>query len=152
MSQEVVYRSQILEPIFKGRNKDELNIYWLLHVVNHFKFHLKQRVEGILEHFYRGFPTKDLPRAWIGTLKTETTELPRRWKGAASKISETIMKLELIYRAAFLDEAETVSIRSIPDRFEHTRGVWVDQVCEGNDGFQVFTSLLSRCLSGECSQ
>jgi hypothetical protein len=85
MSQEVVYRSQVLEPIFRGKRKDRLNIYWLLHVVNHFKFHLKQRMEGILEHIYRGFSKKDLPRAWTGPLKNETIELGRKWKGTASK-------------------------------------------------------------------
>jgi hypothetical protein len=83
ISQEVAYRSEVFEPIFKGWRKDELNIFWLLHVVNHFKFHLKQRGEGILEHVFRDLAKDSLPRAWTGILKNETTNLGKRWKGAA---------------------------------------------------------------------
>jgi hypothetical protein len=140
ISQEVVYRSQIFEPIFNEVRIDELNIFWLLHVVNHFKFHLKQRREGILEHVYRALAKDSLPRAWTGILKNETTKLGKKWKGATREQPETLVRLRLIEWTVFLDKSETVSIRSMPDLLRNGT-IWVDQVGDGNDGFQVIGSL-----------
>lgn len=87
-SQEQVYKCYSEEPIFKGKNKSELNLPWLLHVANFFKFHLKQQGgEGLLSHMYSCLDESELPRQWQGKLKTGTQELGKRWKGAFSKWS-----------------------------------------------------------------
>lgn len=85
-SQTQVYKCYSEEPIFKGKNKSELNLPWLLHVANFFKFHLKQPGgEGMLSHMYSRLNESELPRQWRGKLRPETQELGKRWKGAFGK-------------------------------------------------------------------
>lgn len=87
-SQQQVYQTRTKQPIFSGRNKDEINVTWLLHVANFFKFHLKQdNGEGVLAHSYEALGENERPRAWIGKLDSDckTRELGKRWKGCFSK-------------------------------------------------------------------
>lgn len=81
-SQQQVYKCFKEEPIFKGKNGGEINLPWLLHVTNFFKFHFKQHDgEGMLAHMYDALDKSELPRAWCGKLQSGTQELGKRWKG-----------------------------------------------------------------------
>jgi hypothetical protein len=82
-SQQHVYKCYSKEPIFMGKNNGDINLPWLLHVANFFKFHLKQPGgEGMLSHMYRDLGECERPRQWRGRLKAGTQELGKRWKGA----------------------------------------------------------------------
>lgn len=86
-SQQQVYKCYEDEPIFRGKNGDEINFPWLLHVANFFKFHLKQPDgEGVLAHVYGQLEKCERPRAWPGKVNGGTLELARSWKGAFSKL------------------------------------------------------------------
>jgi hypothetical protein len=87
-SQDVAYQCRRDMPLFKGKNNDILNVEWLLHIANFFKFHLKTPDgEGILTHRYVELEEKDLPKPWAGKIaKGMTTQkLGSEWKGAFSK-------------------------------------------------------------------
>jgi hypothetical protein len=84
-SQTQVYKCGQLEPIFKGKNKQEINLTWLLHVAHFFKFHFKTPDEGIYHPQYSCLGNDELPRPWPGKLKRGTQPLGRHWKGAFSK-------------------------------------------------------------------
>jgi len=82
-SQQRVYKCYSQEPIFKGKNNEDINLSWLLHVANFFKFHFKQPGgEGMLSHIYGGLDQSERPKQWCGRLKVGTQELGKRWKGA----------------------------------------------------------------------
>ncbi|KAH6719263.1 hypothetical protein BKA61DRAFT_543704 [Leptodontidium sp. MPI-SDFR-AT-0119] len=69
------------KPVFTGLYKQVVNIRWLLHVVNFFKFHLKSDGEGLLEHEYRILEHDEFPQFWTGHIKGGTQPLARHWKG-----------------------------------------------------------------------
>ena len=82
-SQQHAYKCYSQEPIFKGKKNEDINLPWLLHVANFFKFHFKQPGgEGMLSHMYRDLGECERPRQWRGRLKAGTQELGKRWKGA----------------------------------------------------------------------
>jgi hypothetical protein len=87
-SQGQVYATNAQQPIFQGRYKMEVNVRWLLHVVNFFKFHLKAADEGLLSHAYKALDLDQVPQPWIGQIpqtKPQTQPLGAYWKGAHGK-------------------------------------------------------------------
>ncbi|KFY51008.1 hypothetical protein V496_09025 [Pseudogymnoascus sp. VKM F-4515 (FW-2607)] len=118
-SQEQVYTCLTKEPLFLGKNKYQINMPWLLHAVNFFKFHFKTPDgEGILAHMYQQLDKDELPKAWTGKVRSGTQKLGPHWKGAFT----------------FLHE----------DDLEHFRlgnlyGNVVDETTDGNNGFQDLT-------------
>ena len=92
-SQEEVYKCFTETPLFGGKNKYEINLPWLLHAANFFKFHFKTPDgEGILAHMYQQLEKSELPMAWTGKLKSGTQKLGPHWKGAFSECYQ--MKVE----------------------------------------------------------
>lgn len=88
-SQEQAYKCFRDAPLFFGRNRYEINMPWLLHVATFFRFHFKTPDgEGILAHMYSQLETDELPRPWIGQIKSGTQVLGRHWKGAFSEYSK----------------------------------------------------------------
>lgn len=85
ISQYQAYSTAKLQPIFTGLYKQAVNVHWLLHAVNFFKFHLKSKGEGLLAHEYSHLERGDYPQFWSGHIKGGTQPLARHWKGAHSK-------------------------------------------------------------------
>ncbi|TAQ86739.1 hypothetical protein B7494_g4941 [Chlorociboria aeruginascens] len=114
LSQAEVYTCPNDQPIFMGAGKQDLNVRWLLHVVNFFKFHFKAaKGEGILSHAYRDLAPEEVPQPWIGKLKEGTQQLGSHWKGAY----------------AYLDPEDLKSLR------DKDGGVYTDEM----DGLQNLT-------------
>ena len=85
-SQKQAYMCWKEQPIFRGSYKQELDVRWLLHVVNFFKYHLKAGSgEGLFNHAYNGLDEDQFPKPWLGKIKAGTQELKSHWKGAYSK-------------------------------------------------------------------
>lgn len=85
ISQYFVYCTAKVQPIFTGLYKQELNIRWLLHAANFFKFHLKSQGEGLLAHEYQLLEKDEYPQFWEGHIKGGTQPLAQHWKGVHSK-------------------------------------------------------------------
>ncbi|KAH9222638.1 hypothetical protein DL95DRAFT_505701, partial [Leptodontidium sp. 2 PMI_412] len=91
ISQYQAYSTAKLQPVFTGLYKQVVNIRWLLHVVNFFKFHLKSDGEGLLEHEYRILEHDEFPQFWTGHIKGGTQPLARHWKGVHMYMEENTL-------------------------------------------------------------
>lgn len=93
-SQRQVYATNEEQPIFKGVYKGEVNVRWLLHVINFFKYHVKALEEGILAHAYKMLKSNSpdqLPQPWVGRIRAQTQPLGAHWKGAHGKHGPKIL-------------------------------------------------------------
>ncbi|KAH6678571.1 hypothetical protein B0J14DRAFT_688649 [Halenospora varia] len=82
LSQYQVYTTTKSQPLFVGRFKQDINVRWLLHTVNFFKFHLKAGVgEGILSDAYNNLDPHQYPQPWVGPIRSGTHILGKNWKG-----------------------------------------------------------------------
>jgi hypothetical protein len=80
------YATAKAQPIFVGKVLQDINVRWLLHTVNFFKFHFKTgRGEGIIADDYASFERDQYLQPWVGLIKAGTQPLGRFWKGAHSK-------------------------------------------------------------------
>jgi hypothetical protein len=75
----------IHQPLFVGAYKEVINVRLLLHMLNFFQFHLKAKGEGLLASSYHSLRSDQVPRPWVGEIKTGTQPLGRHWKGVYSK-------------------------------------------------------------------
>jgi hypothetical protein len=90
ISQHQVYSAPSCQPIFLDKWKQSINIRWLLHVVNFFKYHFKADGEGLLAHEYTDLDPDQYPQPWVGNIQPGTQELGTHWKGAYSKIFRSL--------------------------------------------------------------
>ncbi|TVY81499.1 hypothetical protein LSUE1_G004411 [Lachnellula suecica] len=89
ISQAQVYATSKAQPIFVGKVKQDINVRWLLHTVNFFKFHFKSGAsEGIISDEYAALEHDQYPQPWIGLIKAGTQPLGRFWKGAHTFMDE----------------------------------------------------------------
>jgi hypothetical protein len=86
ISQYQAYATPAQQPIFCGKYKQDVNLRWLLHVVNFFKYHLTAGDEGLLAHHYKDLETDQYPQPWEGLIEPGTKPLKSHWKGAYSKL------------------------------------------------------------------
>ncbi|KAG4429859.1 hypothetical protein IFR05_014659 [Cadophora sp. M221] len=91
ISQYQAYSTAKLQPVFTGLYKQVVNIRWLLHVVNFFKFHLKSKGEGLLVHEYKTLARDEFPQFWTGHIKGGTQPLARHWKGVHMYMEENTL-------------------------------------------------------------
>ncbi|KAI9700178.1 MAG: hypothetical protein M1820_006846 [Bogoriella megaspora] len=80
-SQKAVYESPAKQPVITGRNKDRVNVEWLLHVINFFKGHLTREEETTLFESYSDLTRQELPRMWNEQLDNKPKKLPKSWIG-----------------------------------------------------------------------
>ncbi|KAL2067253.1 hypothetical protein VTL71DRAFT_1677 [Oculimacula yallundae] len=94
ISQYQAYATAKVQPAFLGFYKQAVNVRWLLHIVNFFKFHLKSDGEGLLAHVYQHLGDGEFPQFWQGRIKGGTQPLARHWKGAHTYMEDdTLMSL-----------------------------------------------------------
>jgi len=85
-SQAEVYASPTQVDMFIGRWKENVNLRWVLHAINFFRFHLKAgNGEGLFTHAYEQLASYELPQPWLGKLKAGTREIGNHWKGIYRK-------------------------------------------------------------------
>ena len=85
ISQYQAYSGPACQPVFDGLMKQEVNVRWLLHVINFFKYHMKSDGEGLLAHDYKELENSQIPQFWVGKIQGGTQPLARHWKGAYSE-------------------------------------------------------------------
>ncbi|KAJ5047341.1 uncharacterized protein L3040_003168 [Drepanopeziza brunnea f. sp. 'multigermtubi'] len=89
ISQFHAYSGPRTQPVCNGVFKQQVNVRWLLHVVNFFKFHLKSEGEGLLAHEYKELELDEIPQFWVGHIMGGTQPLGRHWKGAYTYMDDT---------------------------------------------------------------
>ncbi|KAI9804308.1 MAG: hypothetical protein M1833_007115 [Piccolia ochrophora] len=87
-SQKAVYATPLAAPIFKGRNKQTVNLEWLLHMTNFWKNHLTVREEHTLAPNFADLAPCDRPKGWKGSLSSELTMIGKHWKGSYAYLSD----------------------------------------------------------------
>ncbi|MCJ1238009.1 hypothetical protein MMC14_005996 [Varicellaria rhodocarpa] len=80
VSQHAVYASPNDHPLLYGPNKDRVNVGFLLHVVNFFKYHLTTSVEQTAIDAYRRLASNEKFKAWNEPLAGGLKELGSTWK------------------------------------------------------------------------
>jgi len=80
-SQRAVYANVTMAPIFGGFNGLEINVAWVLHCVNFFKYHLTRVEEQTMFDAYNGLGKYERPQAWSETLREGSHVLGKHWKG-----------------------------------------------------------------------
>jgi hypothetical protein len=86
LSQYQAYDTPARQPMFCGKYKQDVNLRWLLHVVNFFKYHLTVNAEGLLAHHYKDLEADQFPQPWEGRIEPGTKPLKSHWKGAYSML------------------------------------------------------------------
>lgn len=83
-SQVAMYASAVEEPMFLGFNKTEVNMRWLLHCMNFFKYHTMREDEQTLFEPYRNLRQEERPGVSHAPIKGGQQKLGRYWKGTYS--------------------------------------------------------------------
>lgn len=84
-SQQAVYASVAAAPIFVGFNKLSVNLVWVLHVLNFFKYHMTRQSEQTLFEQFGALEEWEKPQAWKSQLKEGAHKLGKFWKGTYGK-------------------------------------------------------------------
>jgi len=111
LSQYQAYDTPARQPIFCGKYKQDVNLRWLLHVVNFFKYHLTALDEGLLASHYQDLEPDQFPQPWEGRIEPGTKSLKSHWKGAYSRLIPKLKLHLLTYITAYMDPATAASLR-----------------------------------------
>ena len=80
-SQKQVYGHPDDFPLFLDAQMKRVNVEWLLHVVNFFKYHMVGKEEMSLYPSYVQLADEDLPKVWTEPLRQGVRRLGSHWKG-----------------------------------------------------------------------
>ncbi|KAF4306625.1 hypothetical protein GTA08_BOTSDO05150 [Botryosphaeria dothidea] len=80
-SQRWAYATIRAGPIFGGFNKLEVNMVWVLHVLNFFKYHICKREENTLYEPFKRLIRAEKPDFWNSSLHNGPADLGVHWKG-----------------------------------------------------------------------
>lgn len=80
ISQKAAYESARKAPIFHGFNKLEVNLEWVLHVLNFFRNHMMLE-DGSLRGAFSDLSELEKPSAWKAKLTDGVNPLGRYWRG-----------------------------------------------------------------------
>lgn len=81
-SQLMAYGTAEKIPIFGGCNGLDINMEWVLHLLNFWKYHMLRAEENTLYHAYKQLEEDEMPRFWDRQLKSGGNVLGKRWKGS----------------------------------------------------------------------
>jgi len=82
ITQKLAYESPVAAPIFKGLNNDQVNISWVLHVINFFRYHCLRSVESTLHVPYAALEASQRPVFWKQPIDNDAKPfLGQVWKG-----------------------------------------------------------------------
>ena len=82
VSQKAAYEHAQDAAIVNGGRHLTVNVEWLLHVSNFFKYHATCKDEATLFPIYEDLDDCDKPKAWVGRLKDGTDLIGKYWKGS----------------------------------------------------------------------
>lgn len=78
-SQQIVYGNG---SIFGGVNNLDIDMEWVLHHINFWKYHMVREEEHTLYHAFEALGEADRPRFWSRQLKTGCSGPGKHWKGS----------------------------------------------------------------------
>lgn len=85
-SQQIVYSHPETYPLFLDKHKTRVNINFLLHITNFFKYHMTQRQEATLFVPFQDLEENAKPKAWQNKLEQGLRKLGNSWKGSYGKL------------------------------------------------------------------
>ena len=88
-TQQAVYAPTNEAPIFKGAEKDEINMEWLLYCMNFFRNYMTNEEMGTMCSTIQDLPVGDKPSVWRGPLKQGCSPLDKHWKGTFAFLKDS---------------------------------------------------------------
>lgn len=87
-SQKAVYGHPGKVPLFQGRNFNKVNIDFLMHTGNFFKYHLAEPQAQTLYELFSELEPHEQPQAWDSRVHQgpDVKELGKHWKGSYGKL------------------------------------------------------------------
>ncbi|KAF2804877.1 uncharacterized protein BDZ99DRAFT_543772, partial [Mytilinidion resinicola] len=97
-SQKMVYASAVMQPMFTGMDRNYINMEYILHIMNFFRYHMMRDGEShALYEAYKELSALEKPSAWDRKLKQHDDHIGDDWRGTY----------------AYLEPKEISQIRSI---------------------------------------
>ena len=81
VSQKAVYESAKVAPIFHGFNDLQVNMEWVLHALNFFRYHMMRECENTLYVPFHDLSGLQKPLAWKTRLQDGSHKLGGDWMG-----------------------------------------------------------------------
>ena len=83
-SQKAVYENPNTFPLFKGKNRGEIDIILLKHTVDFFKYHISSQWAGTFCDIFNNLSSQLKPKAWDAQLQQypNALKLGKHWLGA----------------------------------------------------------------------
>ena len=88
-SQSAVYNTANVLPIFGGCNGLDVNMEFILHNINFWKYHILRKAEGTLCDAFENLDEDERPRWWSSQLKEGPQKLGKHWKGSYAYVETT---------------------------------------------------------------
>ncbi|KAF2145396.1 uncharacterized protein K452DRAFT_342158 [Aplosporella prunicola CBS 121167] len=107
LSQKYCYMTAIEAPVFTNADKTMVNVEWLLHVVNFFKYHATNEDERTLFEPFQSLDTLEKPAMWTRSVKDNGGKLGKNWKGTYAYLDRDQMRL---MRRAIEDDDDSMVI------------------------------------------
>ena len=85
-SQQIVYSHPEEIQLFRDKHKIRVNISFLLHVTNFFKYHMTQQQEATLFVPFQDLEDSEKPKVWQSKLEQGIKKLGKSWKGSYGKL------------------------------------------------------------------
>lgn len=88
-AQNQAYKCFRKATLLRGPNNGQINLEWVLHIVNFFKYHLRHQLghthDALFAHSYLEPGAYPVPRAWPGRLRDQAQPVGKCWMGSFSE-------------------------------------------------------------------
>lgn len=84
-SQKMAYESIVNYPIFAGTDKQKVNVEYVLHIMNFFRYHMVREHENTLFEPMETLWPLERPHPWNRKLKDGSYKLGIHWRGTYGK-------------------------------------------------------------------
>ncbi|EMD00714.1 hypothetical protein BAUCODRAFT_61254, partial [Baudoinia panamericana UAMH 10762] len=91
-SQQVVYATAETSEIFGGLHGLEIDMEWVLHHINFWKYHMVREAECTLFEAFSELDVEDRPRLWDQKLKQGGNKLGVHWKGSYAYVERNVIQ------------------------------------------------------------
>lgn len=81
-SQKAVYACAEVAPIFGGVNGAEIDMHWILHNANFWKYHMNREEEATLHEAMAALVDVQRPGGWKAKIETGVQSVGKYWKGS----------------------------------------------------------------------
>lgn len=93
-SQQAAYSPATKQAIFQGCYGTTVNMDWVLHQINFWKYHFTREAESSLYTELFGIDPADLPQLWNSKLsQAETPSIGKKWKGISAFLDPKFLDL-----------------------------------------------------------